>query len=465
MNDARDMSPDFVLMRLVSAAEEDRLDEESGTLPSGGALLTHSGVKSKVESARLAPPTALLPTAAGNNKAARPGGSEPPDARVTAPGPAAPSALHPVEAARRGAMAGPQLLVFRNMPREADGCDDTEGQRATGRADGQVARVGVSGEREGSPVDARQHPTWALHPRIKLDGQGTELCHRHSAGTESADWPVPTAGDAGTPLAPKWVPDGPVLELARTFGQLGVAGVPDFLLKEGELPRCSCQTALGQAAAAAAAAGVRQGEDPTETSDALLVLEGLASEEEVNGLAVVQNSQPGQQDGEGGEQVKGEMAGEVTGAFTLKCLPTMLSAQAVGVNRALCTAACHDPQLCCLLRGSLAPRAQASHTDRLSPDVPVPESRRDTPASSPKGTTGVLSSRGASGGGQKTLKVPGKSRKGSLKIRLSKLFRTKSCSGSNNLLDKRPSVTFSISSAGSLVDMSGVNNVEQDIAR
>uniref|UniRef100_A0A8B9H7K6 Suppressor of cytokine signaling 7 n=1 Tax=Astyanax mexicanus TaxID=7994 RepID=A0A8B9H7K6_ASTMX len=233
--------------------------------------------------------------------------------------------------------------------------------------------------------------------------------------------------------------------LARTFGQLGVAGVPEFLLKEGELPRCSCQSALGQVAVAAAA-GVRQGEDPTETSDALLVLEGLESDE-VNGLG---------------------QKSAVAGAFALKCLPTMLSAQAVGVNGALCSTACHDPQLCCLLRGSLAPRVQTSPAaDRLSPDVPVtesPESLRDTPASSPKRTAGALSPPGASRGGFKTLKVPGKSRKGSLKIRLSKLFRTKSCSGSNNLLDKRPSVTFSISSAGSLVDMSGVNSVEQDTA-
>ncbi|XP_017572118.2 suppressor of cytokine signaling 7 isoform X2 [Pygocentrus nattereri] len=462
MNDARDMSPDFVLMRLVSAAEDDRrLDEESGTVPSGGgALLAHGGVKSKVERARGAPTTAILPTAvAANNKAPRPGGPEAPDGRVTATGPVAPPPLHAAEAARRGGMAGPQLLVFRNLPRESDGCDDAEGQRATGPADGQAARAGVNDEREGGAVDTLQHPPWALHPRLKLDGPGADLCHRHAMVKERTDWPVAATPDASTPLSPKWVTDGPVLELARTFGQLGVTGVPDFLLKEGDLPHCSCQSALGQAAAVAA--GVRQGEDPTETSDALLVLEGLASEE-VNGLGVGQKSHTGSQDGDGGGQVKGELASEVAGAFALKCLPTMLSAQAVGVSGALCSAACHDPQLCCLLRGSLVPRAQVSPADRLSPDVPAPESRRETPASSPKRSTGTLSSRGAGSAGQKTLKLPGKSRKGSLKIRLSKLFRTKSCSGSNNLLDKRPSVTFSISSAGSLVDMSGVNSVEQD---
>uniref|UniRef100_A0A8B9H8S9 Suppressor of cytokine signaling 7 n=1 Tax=Astyanax mexicanus TaxID=7994 RepID=A0A8B9H8S9_ASTMX len=455
MNDARDMSPDFVLMRLVSAAEDDRrLDDESGTVPSGGGtLLAHGGVKSKVERARGAPTAAA---AAANNKAPRHGGPEAPDVQATATtGPAAPPPLHAAEAARRGAMAGPQLLVFRNLPRESESCDDAEGQAGTGLND----------ELEGGAVDARQHPPWALqlHPRLRLDGPGSELCHQHAVVTDRANWPLAAATpDAGTPL-------GPVLELARTFGQLGVAGVPEFLLKEGELPRCSCQSALGQVAVAAAA-GVRQGEDPTETSDALLVLEGLESDE-VNGLG--QKSQPGQQDRDGScGQIKGDLAGDVAGAvagaFALKCLPTMLSAQAVGVNGALCSTACHDPQLCCLLRGSLAPRVQTSPAaDRLSPDVPVtesPESLRDTPASSPKRTAGALSPPGASRGGFKTLKVPGKSRKGSLKIRLSKLFRTKSCSGSNNLLDKRPSVTFSISSAGSLVDMSGVNSVEQDTA-
>ncbi|XP_066503427.1 suppressor of cytokine signaling 7 isoform X2 [Hoplias malabaricus] len=441
MNDAREMSPDFVLMRLVSAAEDERrLDDESGVVPS-----THGGiVKSKVQ-------TTAAVTATNNNKT---NPEAPERGLVTAAGPAAPPALHAAEAARRGAMAGPQLLVFRNLPRESDVRDDV-----AGLADG------TSDAREGGAVDARQHQHQHQHPpwAFKLDAPGSELCPRHAVITERSEWPVAEA-DAGSPLGPKWVSDAPVLELARTFGQLGVAGVPDFLLKEG----CSCQSALGQAAAAAAAA-VRQGEDPTETSDALLVLEGLASEE-VDSLSGGQKSLSGSQEGDSSSG-GGPAAGEMAGAFALKCLPTMLTAQAVGVSGALCSAACRDPQLCCLLRGSLAPRTQpqANPEDRLSADAPnsqnksvAPESH--TPASSPKRITGVLSSRGASGGGQKTLKVPGKSRKGSLKIRLSKLFRTKSCSGSNNLLDKRPSVTFSISSAGSLVDMSGVSNAEQDTA-
>uniref|UniRef100_A0A8C2HBN8 Suppressor of cytokine signaling 7 n=1 Tax=Cyprinus carpio TaxID=7962 RepID=A0A8C2HBN8_CYPCA len=241
------------------------------------------------------------------------------------------------------------------------------------------------------------------------------------------------------------LPDGPVLELARKFGELGVAPVPEFLLKDGELQHCSCQSVLGSA-------GIRQGEDPTETSDALLVLEGLGSEE-VNGLGI-------------NACQKAESQNAEPGAFALKCFPSVLSGQAIGVSGRLCS------QACCLLRDSVNTRPQAPTSDKLSPEVlSQAEPSQNTPCSSQASTPKARPDRSttrahlsAASGGEKTLKVPGKSRKGSLKIRLSKLFRTKSCSGSNNILDKRPSVTFSISSAGSLVDMSGPSGGEQDTA-
>uniref|UniRef100_A0A8C1T6A7 Suppressor of cytokine signaling 7 n=1 Tax=Cyprinus carpio TaxID=7962 RepID=A0A8C1T6A7_CYPCA len=241
------------------------------------------------------------------------------------------------------------------------------------------------------------------------------------------------------------LPDGPVLELARKFGELGVAPVPEFLLKDGELQHCSCQSVLGSA-------GIRQGEDPTETSDALLVLEGLGSEE-VNGLGI-------------NACQKAESQNAEPGAFALKCFPSVLSGQAIGVSGRLCS------QACCLLRDSVNTRPQAPTSDKLSPEVlSQAEPSQNTPCSSQASTPKARPDRSttrahlsAASGGEKTLKVPGKSRKGSLKIRLSKLFRTKSCSGSNNILDKRPSVTFSISSAGSLVDMSGASGGEQDTA-
>uniref|UniRef100_A0A672SJ29 Suppressor of cytokine signaling 7-like n=1 Tax=Sinocyclocheilus grahami TaxID=75366 RepID=A0A672SJ29_SINGR len=241
------------------------------------------------------------------------------------------------------------------------------------------------------------------------------------------------------------LPDGPVLELARKFGELGVAPVPEFLLKDGELQHCSCQSVLGSA-------GIRQGEDPTETSDALLVLEGLGSEE-VNGLGI-------------NACQKAESQNAEPGAFALKCFPSVLSGQAMGVSGRLCSPAC------CLLRDSVNIRPQAPTSDKLTPEVlSQAEPSQNTPCSSQASTPKAQPDRSttrahlsAASGGEKTLKVPGKSRKGSLKIRLSKLFRTKSCSGSNNILDKRPSVTFSISSAGSLVDMSGASGGEQDTA-
>lgn len=77
---------------------------------------------------------------------------------------------------------------------------------------------------------------------------------------------------------------------------------------------------------------------------------------------------------------------------------------------------------------------------------------------------------GEVGGGREGEKTPrGKSRKGgSLKVRLSKLFRTKSSSGgSGGLLDKRPSLASSTSSGGSLLDVWGstCSNTEQDGSR
>uniref|UniRef100_H3BEZ4 Suppressor of cytokine signaling 7 n=1 Tax=Latimeria chalumnae TaxID=7897 RepID=H3BEZ4_LATCH len=59
---------------------------------------------------------------------------------------------------------------------------------------------------------------------------------------------------------------------------------------------------------------------------------------------------------------------------------------------------------------------------------------------------------------------PLKSRKGSLKIRLSKLFRTRSCSSSNEAVEKRHSVDLP-TSAGSLTDMCGSNDRVTDLGR
>uniref|UniRef100_A0A3P9P8G6 Suppressor of cytokine signaling 7 n=1 Tax=Poecilia reticulata TaxID=8081 RepID=A0A3P9P8G6_POERE len=180
------------------------------------------------------------------------------------------------------------------------------------------------------------------------------LCHRHRL----AKWPPGLLDQAlrlGLLELRRTCPSGaedPVLVLAQKLGQLGEGREG---LGEGDgvplSPRCSCHSIL-------AAGPVAPGDDPSDTSDALLVLEGLGS-----------------------EQV-GELA-----------------------------------------QGG-----------------------------------------GRDGGGDRTPRR--KSRKGgSLKVRLSKLFRTKSSSGgSGGLLDKRPSLASSTSSGGSLLDVWGstCSSTDQD---
>lgn len=490
MNTGQDMSPDFVLMRLVSAAEDDRLDDENGNLSSGTGVgvgfsqdaLSHGSVKGKLDCAQNQ--VGLSHLSAGN-KAPQTGGSEAPDAcgmttRASLSVP--PPPLHSAEAraydlSHRGVI-GPQLLVFRNVSRDSDGlmennADDRHASKAfEEQATHTTSESGASTNNNTlSAVDAQHqyHPPWALHPQLKLNTADTdraELCHRHRIITEKRDWTqIVDKSNSPAVLDPAWsmraqgdprLPNRPALELARQFGELGVAPVPDFLLKDGDLQHCSCSMTTG----------IRLGEDPTETSDALLVLEGLGSEE-VNGLGIKNHIES-----QDGEQVK--------------CFPSVLSGQADGVTGGLCLPVCRDSQLCCLLRGSLTLNGQSNTTDRNSTQFPAssslllsspvepavevrPESASSNLGSSPsiqaESSAGASRSPCSRGGSEKALKVPGKSRKGSLKIRLSKLFRTKSCSGSNSLLDKRPSVTFSISSAGSLVDMSGTSTVEHDAAR
>ncbi|XP_060797706.1 suppressor of cytokine signaling 7 isoform X2 [Neoarius graeffei] len=471
MNTGKDMSPDFVLMRLVSAAEED------GGVPSGSGevagfgqdALSHGSVRGKLDCAQNQVGLSHLPA---GNKAPQCGGSEAPE-----PGPAEARAFD----LSHGAGIGPQLLVFRDVPRDNDGLSENnaDASRAFEEQTTHPSESSASTNNNALCAVGAQHhppfhPPWALHPQLKLNTADThtaELCHRHRIITDERSW-----AHKSNPTAvsdPNWsmraqaelrLPDRPVpvLDLARQFGDLGVAPVPDFLLKDGDLQHCSCSTT----------SGIRQGEDPTETSDALLVLEGLGSEE-VSGLGMKNNNSECQDSA----QVKTQLA--------LRCFPSvgLLSGQAVGVTGALCLPACRDSQLCCLLRGSLTIKAQRNNTDQHSPQFPssppssppssssssvepAVEGRPDSTSCSPQTESSAGASRapGSGSGSEKALKVPGKSRKGSLKIRLSKLFRTKSCSGSNNLLDKRPSVTFSISSAGSLVDMSGTSAVEHDTA-
>ncbi|XP_041736408.1 suppressor of cytokine signaling 7 isoform X3 [Coregonus clupeaformis] len=517
MNNAQDMSPDFVLMRLVSAAEYDRLDEENLTSGVGvvsgfgKAVLGNHGnninngfefdpnnptagpsipsnpsphYSSQVESRAGALDSGFMLT--------RPSASDAPQP----PGFAVAQRFDFPHGAGRGSRA--QLMVFQNLLTTSDGILECGLEQPPGfqvsEAEKQEASSACVMMTSDNNMDV-QHQRLQWHPIMKLSkvvadagdlaGEGDGLCHRHRLVTDAMDWPPlldkslrfgildprKTCSTGDTNYHHHL--DDTVLNLARRLGELGQAS--EMLLKEGgEMPRCSCQSIL-----ASATVGMGPGEDPSETSDALLVLEGLGSEE-VGEL------------GMGGEEFKGgvprqegetETGQDGRGAFSSGSLTGLMRQ----VHRLAGEACACDPQVCpspldalgsaaaltsssLSLASSNTTRQQAAEASGTLPsqDPPSqtsqsqPQSRATTPklgvmlqAASPLVVEGAA-------GGEKTTR--GKSRKGSLKIRLSKLFRTKSSSGSSHLLDKRPSLASSTSSGGSLMDVwgSGSTSTDQD---
>uniref|UniRef100_I3JS11 Suppressor of cytokine signaling 7 n=1 Tax=Oreochromis niloticus TaxID=8128 RepID=I3JS11_ORENI len=219
-----------------------------------------------------------------------------------------------------------------------------------------------------------------------------------------------------------------------------------MLCKRGDLvlslPRCSCHGVL-----ASGSGGIGPGEDPSETSDALLVLEGLGSEE-VGGLGAESGDAEGE-DTEKTEWVVGAGtpggAGSVFSSGTLSGL--MRQVHRLAEEAGVCTdqscrsslavlgatvslPSCADPQP---LVGSTANpcpyppvRSPLSQAAAVLPD-PLPSS---DPSRRPQHQHQSRSQEGE--------KMPrGKSRKGgSLKVRLSKLFRTKSSSGGSGDSDR-----------------------------
>ncbi|XP_071361281.1 suppressor of cytokine signaling 7 isoform X2 [Trachinotus anak] len=516
MNNAQDMSPDFVLMRLVSAAEDDRLDAENGNLPPGGVVaglgkevLAHSGVKAGLDISR--DPTAGLEHPSSRLNKAQPSGegTAAPDTGGTesrAPLSAPPPPQSPMEAQGFDFAPSPglrpQLLVFSNIMRNGEGILELDRRNQPRDALGldQSPGSGCSGPMVNnntlSPGDVQQQQqnlldrTWGAHPPVSVSAEmqgAAELCRRHRLMTTPPEWPL--LSERSNPLAvidSKWGcatrdREGAVFELARRFGELGVGAVPKMLFKAGELPQCSCQGAHGPVGG-----GVEPGDDPTETSDALLVLEGLGSGD-VAGLGMEECTEDETDDENGRREFllnrKKEIVQKMSGAFSISSFQAELRRQVEGMSpaatqAAAAAAAAHlGAQVCSLHGGSSRRLSQVGSGDSeavaqaptMSPSpTPVqsspwatspnpslastPRRRPERCASAPRTPTGRAA------GAEKTLKVPGKSKKGSLKIRLSKLFRTKSCSGSNHLLDKRPSV----SSGGSLVDMASAAGAEQD---
>lgn len=494
MNNAQDMSPDFVLMRLVSAAEDDRLDAENGNLPPAGVVpglgkevLAHSAVKAGLDLSRdrtagLEHPSSLL------NKAQASGeGTAAPDTGVMerrAPLSAPPPPQSPVEAPGFDFSPSPglrpQLLVFSNIMQKAEGFLELERRNQPSALGlGQSPGSGCSGpplnNNTLSPVHQQQKLqdlAWgARQPAAAAGVQGSAgLCRQHGLMPPPPDWPV--LSGRPNPLTvrdSKWGStrdrEGAVLELARRFGELGVGAVPKMLLKAGELPQCSCQGAHGSVGG-----GIEPGNDPTETSDALLVLEGLGSGD----VAGLNMDECPETDDENGRREfllnrKKEIVQKMSGAFSISSLQAELRRQVEGMAPSEAAAAAHlDAQV------SSAQNPEAAGQVAVTSPSPTPvhnspwaTSPNLSQASTPKRRPERCASapRTPTGWRDKTLKVPVKSKKGSLKIRLSKLFRTKSCSGSNHLLDKRPSVTYSVSSAGSLVDMGTSAGPEQDADR
>ncbi|XP_053195023.1 suppressor of cytokine signaling 7-like [Scomber japonicus] len=463
-------SPDFVLMRLVSAAEYDRLEEPEDRLsggfgpvkasPSLGSASPHYSSplpgKGELDGGLLLPEAPLEPR---------------PPPPQHGPGPGGP-----------GSKA--QLMVLQNLLRSGDrilecGLEPPPPGERPGPGPGSTTDgPGPGGGKDQNPHCAppeetlqpsQWHPVVRAqnHPGVPESESGSVLCHRHRVTDRVltdrvAQWP-PALLDQALRLGllePRKNRlaggEDPVLALARRLGQLGEGGGGEDLM--APLPHCSCHSVLASGTG---------GEDASETSDALLVLEGLGSEE-VGGL------------GEGGDHEKGDRGGgggSCGGAGTLSGL--MRQVHRLAEEAGVCTDQSCRSSLA-VLGASVSPSPTSSRTPPpvlYPPDAPPPHQSRSQPqsrATTPK--LGVASGgRSASPlvvlegevGGEKTPR--GKSRKGgSLKVRLSKLFRTKSSSGGpGGGLDKRPSLSSSTSSGGSLLDVwgSSCSNTEPDSAR
>nr|XP_046187168.1 suppressor of cytokine signaling 7-like isoform X1 [Oncorhynchus gorbuscha] len=520
MNNAQDMSPDFVLMRMVSAAEYDRLDDENLTLGGGvvsgfgKAVLGNHGnnintgfefdpnnptagpaipsnpsphYSSQVESRTGALDSGLMLTRPSASDA-----PQPPDFAVA-------HRFDFPHGSGRGSRA--QLMVFQNLLRTSDGVFECGLQQPPGFQVSEVDKQEASSVCVMMTSDHNmdvQHQRLQWHPIMKLSkvvtdavdlaGEGDGLCHRHRLVTDAMDWPPlldkslcfdildprKTCSTGDTNYHHQL--DDTVLNLARRLGELGQAS--EMLLKErGEMNRCSCQSIL-----ASATGGMGPGEDPTETSDALLVLEGLDSEE-VGEL------------GMGGEEFKCGVPGQEgetdtgqggRGTFSSSSLTGLMRQvhRLAGEARACGPQVCPSPldslgsavaltssslSLASNTTGQQVVEASATLSGTLPSQDPPSQTSQSQPqsrATTPKlgvmlRATSPLVVEGAAGG-EKTTR--GKSRKGSLKIRLSKLFRTKSSSGSSRHLDKRPSLASSTSSGGSQMDVwgSGSTSTDQD---
>ncbi|XP_032313757.1 suppressor of cytokine signaling 7 isoform X1 [Camelus ferus] len=238
-------------------------------------------------------------------------------------------------------------------------------------------------------------------------GPSELLCPRHRCALD------PKALSPGLALERTW---GPAAGLEAQLAALGLgqpAG-PGVKTVGGGCCPCPCPPQPPPPQPVPPAATPQAGEDPTETSDALLVLEGLESEAEsleTNSCSEEELSSPGRGGGGGGRLLLQPPGPELP--------PVPFPMQ------------------------DLVPPGRSSRGEQQQQPPPPPP---------PPGPLQPLA---------------GPSRKGSLKIRLSRLFRTKSCNGGSGGGDgagKRPSGELA-ASAASLTDMGGSTGQELDSGR
>lgn len=378
MTDApRDMAPDFVLMRLVHAAEYERLDErEDGFVPVKPARESGGSGSASPGGRDTSPHYSSPLPGKGEPIASLEAPHSPPQRPAPEPGPG------PAEA---------QIMVLQNLLRTEPGTSASSAAPDPAIDPDQWRPAGVPQSSDPNPAGFSMWPPGLLDQALRLG-----LLDPLRATTRLL---VPEAGPV--PQSGSWDglkdQDSVVLALARRLGQMGNDREPTG--------NCSCHSSASERAPSDA------GDDPGDTSDALLVLEGLGS----GGGA------EGRGQGERGAELMRQVRRLVQEGPGVE-----LCVEAPGGDRGSRS----QPQ-------SRAPTPKltlASGGRSLSPLVAL---ETDKPSTS---------------------RSRGKSRKGSLKVRLSKLFRTRSSGAAPRgagLTDKRPSLASSTSSGGSLLDVWG----------
>ncbi|KAI4889713.1 hypothetical protein NFI96_019416, partial [Prochilodus magdalenae] len=416
MSSARDASPDFVLMRLVSATEYEEDPVGSGLGKTGHLHhhLQHHHHHHHHHHLQHLPHLQHGLGMAGGSERERDGRSE----------------------------AAGQLMVLQDLLGPGDPSLDGPGPR-TGPGSGAAVELSSSVEAPARRFD--WNPVFRL---TKMSKEVSEtLCQRHRLISDAPEW-SPLADHVGaTTYKPSntatVTPDlqDPVLNLARRLGELGKG---DVLQKDGDVPLCTCRNVPG----------AQPGEDPSETSDALLVLEGLGAQ----GVETGEVGKAGCRDGSESNSMDRsvpQLGQEQPQTFSSSSLSGLMNQ----VHR-LTQEACRDPSSLAEPEGTGIHRSPPAQ-DAAAP-VQAPLSRPPTPKHVGSPLTFAACSREQDRAAQR------KSRKGSLKVCLSKLFRTKSSgsAGSSSSVghaaDKRPSLASSTSSGGSLVDVWGSSSTDPD---